>query len=413
VQALIELVRTKVDYLVQESVKVIKDILRRYPNRYESIIKDFCDNLKALNFADERAAMIWIIGEYADKNITNSVPLIESFAENFKEEATVVQQAILTAAVKIYLKLEGEAEEMIVDILRLATEEAENPDLRNRGYIYWRMLTADPELAKRLILEEKPTISDHSESIDPTLLDDLIAHLGTLCSINMKPPQKSIMVSERDNERFDLEAVEEVEEVGEVEDSTGIKRSEYKGETTVETFMNDLIGLGDADGANAEASEETKQSTSNELDFLDDILGLSSTENKGTKSVKPIDTDILGQDTEDILGGRSEYCRVPDKIVVSETDVTNDTDKSGIEIKASFQRINEKLVLELNIRNASFSGSVDEFAIKFNKNSFGLAPAEQIQDFILGKNSSKKISIEISVNENNSNKAPGMPILVD
>ena len=41
VQALIELVRTKVDYLVQESVKVIKNILRRYPNRYESIIKDF------------------------------------------------------------------------------------------------------------------------------------------------------------------------------------------------------------------------------------------------------------------------------------------------------------------------------------------------------------------------------------
>lgn len=41
VQALIELVRTRVDYLVQESVKVIKDILRRYPNRYESIIKDF------------------------------------------------------------------------------------------------------------------------------------------------------------------------------------------------------------------------------------------------------------------------------------------------------------------------------------------------------------------------------------
>jgi len=41
--------------------------LRRYPNRYESIIKDFCDNLKALNFADERAAMIWIVGEYADK----------------------------------------------------------------------------------------------------------------------------------------------------------------------------------------------------------------------------------------------------------------------------------------------------------------------------------------------------------
>ena len=45
VQALLDLIRTKVDYLVQEAVKVIKDIFRKYPNEYESIIKDLCDNL--------------------------------------------------------------------------------------------------------------------------------------------------------------------------------------------------------------------------------------------------------------------------------------------------------------------------------------------------------------------------------
>ena len=124
--------------------------------------------------------MIWIIGEYADRNITNAVPLIESFAENFKEEAPAVQQAILTAAVKVFLKLEDEAEAMIVDILKLATEEAENPDLRNRGYVYWRMLTADPDMARQVILEGNKTISDHSQNIDPALLDDLVMYLGTL-----------------------------------------------------------------------------------------------------------------------------------------------------------------------------------------------------------------------------------------
>lgn len=124
--------------------------------------------------------MIWIIGEYADRNITNAVPLIESFAENFKEEAPVVQQAILTAAVKVFLKLEDEAESMIVDVLKLATEEAENPDLRSRGYVYWRMLTADPDMARQVILEGDKTISDHSQNIDPALLDELVTYLGTL-----------------------------------------------------------------------------------------------------------------------------------------------------------------------------------------------------------------------------------------
>ena len=89
--------------------------------------------------------MIWIIGEYGDR-IDNSIELILQFADNFHDESEQVQFAILTAAVKIYLKLEGAAEDMIMTILRKATEESDNPDLRSRGFIYWRMLSTDPVL---------------------------------------------------------------------------------------------------------------------------------------------------------------------------------------------------------------------------------------------------------------------------
>jgi len=52
-------------------------------------------------------------------------------------------------------------------VLKLATDESDNPDLRNRGYIYWRMLSTNPELAKRIILSQKPTISEDSSTIEP------------------------------------------------------------------------------------------------------------------------------------------------------------------------------------------------------------------------------------------------------
>ena len=117
--------------------------------------------------------MIWIIGEYGDK-IDNSVELIMSFAEDFVEEAALVQLSILTAAVKVYLKLDGEGEDMIVEILKLATEKCYDPDLRNRGYIYWRLLSTDPEQAKQVILAEKPPISEDSSSFDPPLLEKLV-----------------------------------------------------------------------------------------------------------------------------------------------------------------------------------------------------------------------------------------------
>lgn len=42
----------------------------------------------------------------------------------------------------------------------MATNEAENPDLRDRAYIYWRLLNHDVELTKKIVYSERPTISD-------------------------------------------------------------------------------------------------------------------------------------------------------------------------------------------------------------------------------------------------------------
>lgn len=44
----------------------------------------------------------------------------------------------------MYLRKPDESEEIVMSILRKSTEESDNPDLRDRGYIYWRMLSTDP-----------------------------------------------------------------------------------------------------------------------------------------------------------------------------------------------------------------------------------------------------------------------------
>ena len=67
IQVLLELIQTKVNYVVQEAIIVIKDIFRKYPNRYESIIATLCENLDTLDEPEAKASMIWIIGEYADR----------------------------------------------------------------------------------------------------------------------------------------------------------------------------------------------------------------------------------------------------------------------------------------------------------------------------------------------------------
>lgn len=189
---LLELIQTKVNYVVQESVIVIKDIFRRYPNRYESIIATLCDNLDTLDEPLAKASMIWIIGEYAER-IDNADELLYNFLETFDEEDSMVQLQLLTATVKCFLKNPEETQDMVQKVLDLATEESDNPDLRDRGFIYWRLLSTDPEAAKLVVLGDKPVIEDDTFKLEPNLLNTLIGQIATLSSIYHKPPEAFVV----------------------------------------------------------------------------------------------------------------------------------------------------------------------------------------------------------------------------
>ena len=59
-----------------------------------------------------------------------------------------VQLQLLTSIVKLFLKRPTDTQELVQQVLSLATQDSDNPDLRDRGYIYWRLLSTDPVAAK-------------------------------------------------------------------------------------------------------------------------------------------------------------------------------------------------------------------------------------------------------------------------
>ena len=188
INVLLELVSTKISYVLQEAVVVIKDVFRKYPNQYEGIISTLCEHLDALDTPEAKAAMIWIVGQYADR-IDNSDELLEEFLETFLEEPTEVQLALLTATVKLFIKRPTAGQELVPKVLKWATEEVDNPDLRDRGYIYWRLLSTDPVAAKDIVLSEKPAINTETEVMDRSVLDRLLLHTGSLASVYHQAPE--------------------------------------------------------------------------------------------------------------------------------------------------------------------------------------------------------------------------------
>ncbi|KAG0707810.1 adaptin N terminal region-domain-containing protein [Suillus ampliporus] len=210
IESLLKLIETKVSYVVQEAVIVTKDIFRRYPGKYEGIIPSLCENLDALDEPEAKAAMVWILGQFADK-IDNVDDLLDdlvysfldepaevrippSFTPGLSETLCQVQLALLTAVVKLFIyKSQSEMTKALVHkVLKWATEDVDNPDLRDRGFMYWRMLAMNPAVAAEIVLAEKPAITTDSDRMDRGALDQLLLHTGTLGSIYHKNPETFI-----------------------------------------------------------------------------------------------------------------------------------------------------------------------------------------------------------------------------
>ncbi|KAK0325572.1 hypothetical protein LTR54_015475 [Friedmanniomyces endolithicus] len=186
IASLLELVATKVSYIVQEATVVIKNIFRKYPNQYESIISTLCENLDSLDEPEAKAAMIWVIGQYADR-IENSEVLLEDFLDGWADETHDVQLALLTATVKLFIQRPSKGQDMVPKVLKWATEDTDNPDLRDRGYMYWRLLSSNPAAAKSIVMGEKPAITAESEKLDPATLEEMCLVVGTLATVYLKP----------------------------------------------------------------------------------------------------------------------------------------------------------------------------------------------------------------------------------
>lgn len=90
IKVLLELLDTKVTYVVQETVIVTKDVFRRYPGVYEGIIPKLCENLDALDEPESKAAMVWILGQFANR-IDNADDLLDDLFHAFLDETVEVR----------------------------------------------------------------------------------------------------------------------------------------------------------------------------------------------------------------------------------------------------------------------------------------------------------------------------------
>ncbi|XP_064863379.1 AP-2 complex subunit beta isoform X2 [Oncorhynchus nerka] len=376
VSTLLDLIQTKVNYVVQEAIVVIRDIFRKYPNKYESIIATLCENLDSLDEPDARAAMIWIVGEYAER-IDNADELLESFLEGFHDESTQVQLTLLTAIVKLFLKKPSETQELVQQVLSLATQDSDNPDLRDRGYIYWRLLSTDPVTAKEVVLSEKPLISEETDLIEPTLLDELICHIGSLASVYHKPPNAFVEGSHGIHRKH-LPIQHGSIDTGESPVSAGPAAPIEQAQSVIPSqgdLLGDLLNLDLGPPVNVPQQSSMQMGAVDLLGGgLDSLVGQNFIPSSVPNTFAPSPTPaVLSSGLNDLFELSTGMAITTGGYVTPKSIWLPAVKAKGLEISGTFSRRQGQMYMDMTFTNKALQHMTD-FAIQFNKNSFGVIP---------------------------------------
>ena len=371
VETLVELVKTQVSFVIQEAIIALKDIFRRYPNTFEGAMAIINENLRTLDDPEAKAALIWIIGEYSDR-IEGAENQLIKFIDNLKEEPYVIQINILDSATKTFLKCQSEESYNILNqVFDFCTKECEDPDVRDRGYMYYRLMTIDPQIANKIIVNEKPRINEDVSGFDDNLLAILMDNLGTLSTIYEKPPEAFVKKTKEKYFEDDNE--------GEYEESQfNVNEEEYNGIPKEKKEKNINI--------NNEEQQPQPQPKSN-IDLLD--LGDFNTgnnnnimNNNNINNNQGTGMDLLGALSNIDLGGgggnmnnnnMNNNINIQRYTVIEENSPGVSNPNKGLEVDASVFNNNNNFFLSIVLKNKSAGMPINNFVIQFNNNPFGLS----------------------------------------
>ena len=175
------------DHITAECCKVIKNILRKYPERSDDILPHFSEILSGVEDSIGRASVVYLIGEYGHE-INDAPYILEPLIDDFnEEESTEVRQELLSAAVKLFFKRPPELQKMLGKVLSMAIEDTTRIDIRDRALLYYRLLKEDVHEAAQIVHGEKLVITEFTEDIDHELEKEIRAEFNTLSIIYGKP----------------------------------------------------------------------------------------------------------------------------------------------------------------------------------------------------------------------------------
>lgn len=186
VDRLLQFLEMDKDYVTAETLVLVKDLLRKYPQWSHDCIA-VVGNISSKNVQEPKgkAALIWMLGEYSN-DMPDAPYILESLIENWDEHAPEVRLHLLTATMKCFFKRPPEAQKALGAALAAGLADS-HQDVHDRALFYYRLLQYDVSVAERLVNPPKQAVSVFADVQSSEIKDRIFDEFNSLSVLYQQP----------------------------------------------------------------------------------------------------------------------------------------------------------------------------------------------------------------------------------
>ncbi|XP_021835288.1 beta-adaptin-like protein A [Spinacia oleracea] len=187
VDRLLQFLEMEKDYVTAETLVLIKDLLRKYPQWSHDCIA-VVGSISSNNVQEPKAkaALIWMLGEYA-QDVADAPYILESMIENWEEEDSAeVRLHLLTASMKCFFRRPPETQKALGTVLAAGIADF-HQDVHDRALMYYRLLQQSPSIAEKVVNPPKQDVSVFADTQSNEIKDRIFDEFNSLSVVYQKP----------------------------------------------------------------------------------------------------------------------------------------------------------------------------------------------------------------------------------
>ncbi|XP_073275708.1 beta-adaptin-like protein A [Primulina huaijiensis] len=187
VDRLLQFLEMEKEHVTAETLVLVKDLLRKYPQWSHDCIA-VVGNISSKNVQEPKAkaALIWMLGEYA-QDMQDAPYILESFIENWDEEHSAeVRLHLLTAVMKCFLRRPPETRQALGAALAAGLADF-HQDVHDRALFYYRLLQYNVSVAERVVNPPKQAVSAFADTQSSETKDRIFDEFNSLSVVYQKP----------------------------------------------------------------------------------------------------------------------------------------------------------------------------------------------------------------------------------